>query len=112
VINNAQTTDLKIENNTLSAIVYKDKVSGEEKEVKSQMVFVEIGQIPNTEGFDKLRTNDFGEIVIDPRTNMTSVEGVFASGDITDIQYKQIIVAAGEGAKAAISINKYLQNKE
>lgn len=112
VINNAQTTDLKVENNALSAIVYKDKVSGEEKQVKSQMVFVEIGQIPNTEGFEKVKTNDFGEIVIDPKTNKTSVQGVFASGDITDIQYKQIIVAAGEGAKAAISINKYLQNKE
>ena len=76
------------------------------------MVFVEIGQIPNTEGFEVLEKNNFGEIVINPKNNMTSVDGIFASGDISDIEYKQIIVACGEGAKSAIAINKYLQAKE
>ena len=52
-----------------------------------------------------------GEIVVDPKTLQTSKKGIFAAGDITDIIYKQYIVAAGEGAKAALSAYNYLKNK-
>lgn len=71
-------------------------------------VFIEIGYIPNSEfmaGVVKL--NERGEIVIDDRCR-TSVEGIFAAGDVTNVPYKQIIVAAGDGAKAAMSAYEYL----
>ena len=71
-------------------------------------VFVAVGLIPNTDylkGF--LALNEFNEIVIDANCN-TSVDGVFSAGDATSIRVKQIIVAAGEGAKAALASHQYL----
>lgn len=71
-------------------------------------VFIEVGSLPATDylkGFVKLNKN--GEVVINSE-NMTSVEGIYAAGDITDIPEKQIVIAAGEGAKAAICAAKYL----
>ncbi len=71
-------------------------------------VFIEAGSLPATDylkGFIKL--NRAGEVIINSE-NMTSVEGVYAAGDITDIPEKQIVVAAGEGAKAAICAAKYI----
>lgn len=70
-------------------------------------VFIEIGLIPNTEFTDMVDKNEFGEIVVNSQ-NMTNVDGVFAAGDVTDILEKQIIVACGEGAKAALSAFKYI----
>ena len=58
-----------------------------------------------------LEMNEYEEIVINQKTNETSVKGVFASGDVTDIKYKQCIIASGEGAKAALSAYDYLKNK-
>jgi NADH-dependent peroxiredoxin subunit F len=86
----------------------------EEKTIKVQGVFIEIGSIPSTH-FDKLtQKNEKNEIIINEdkkkhMTNMTSVEGIFAAGDVTDTPEKQIAVATGEGVKAIISIFKYLQ---
>lgn len=75
-------------------------------------VFVEIGLDPNT-GFLKglVNTNDRGEIVVDGRCR-TSAEGVFACGDVTSVPQKQIVVAAGEGAKAAMSAYNYLATRK
>ena len=56
---------------------------------------------------DLIKLNEMGEIIID-KNNTTSVDGIFAAGDITDIPEKQIITAAGEGAKAAICAAKYI----
>lgn len=75
-------------------------------ELKVGGIFVEIGYIPNSE-IVKVKKNDYGEIIIDTK-NRTSVKGIFAAGDVTNISVKQIIVAAGEGAKAAISAADYL----
>ena len=71
-----------------------------------------VGWSPAT-GFlkDFVKLNDYGEIIIDPKTNETSVKGVFASGDVTDVKYKQCVIAAGEGAKAALSVYDYLKGK-
>lgn len=80
----------------------------EEKSLCVQGVFVEIGTVPNSrfvEGF--LELNEKGEIKVDCECR-TSVPGVFAAGDITDIPEKQVIVAAGEGAKAALGVYRYL----
>ena len=54
--------------------------------------------------------NEKGEIIINQGTNETSCPGVFAAGDVTNIKYKQMIIAAGEGAKAALSAYEYLKN--
>jgi alkyl hydroperoxide reductase subunit F len=76
--------------------------------LKVDGVFVEIGHTPKT-GWLKgtVDLNDRGEIITD-KSALTSLEGVFAAGDCTDVGYKQIVIAAGEGAKAALSAYKYI----
>lgn len=91
--------------------VVKDiKVSqnGKERKMDVDAVFVSIGYRPSTD-FAKgmLKMNDRGEIIID-KNNNTSVQGVFAAGDCTDIGEKQVIVAAGEGAQAFIAASEYI----
>jgi alkyl hydroperoxide reductase subunit F len=71
-------------------------------------VFVEIGLLPNTAfAMDILALNEYGEIVIDCQTQ-TGVPGVFAAGDVTNVRDKQVLVAAGEGVKAALRAHEYL----
>lgn len=107
-LNEVEVKEIKGDN-FVEKIIYKDKKTGEEKELKVEGVFVNIGWVPAT-GFlkDFVDLNKEGEIIIDPRTNETSVKGVFAAGDVTDVKYKQCIIAAGEGAKAALSAYNYL----
>jgi len=84
---------------------------GEKKELAVQGVFIEIGYIPNTEFLKNfVKLNSAGEIEIDSN-NRTSLTGVFAAGDCTNVPYKQIIIAAGEGSKAAISVFDYLAKR-
>lgn len=95
----------------VKSITLLDHTSGIEKELPLQGVFIEIGSMAATDYLaDLVKLNQSGEIVID-KNNMTSVEGVFAAGDVTDVIEKQIIVAAGEGAKAAIAAAKWLAKK-
>ena len=95
----------------VGAIKFLDKTSGEEKEIKVQGVFVEIGSLPSSEFFRGLiKTNQWGEIEINER-NHTSKEGIFAAGDVTSVPFKQTIIAAGEGAKAALSAYEYIAKK-
>ncbi|MFH1996970.1 MAG: FAD-dependent oxidoreductase [Candidatus Omnitrophota bacterium] len=84
--------------------------NGKEEEHKVQGIFVEIGLIPNS-GFtaDDIRKNGSGEIIID-KYNHTSVPGIFAAGDVTDVPEKQIIIAAGEGSRAALGVFHYLSH--
>lgn len=85
----------------------KIKREGKEEAVPLQGVFVEIGLLPNS-GFVKgIEKNKKGEIVID-NYNRTNIPGIFAAGDVTDVPEKQIIIAAGEGAKATLSAFGYL----
>lgn len=84
-----------------------------EKDLKLQGVFIEVGLTSNTDFIKKVKKNKWGEIMIFRSTksheeNMTSVPGIFAAGDVTDIPDKQIIVAAGEGAKAALASFNYI----
>ena len=82
--------------------------TGEKKRLNVQGVIVEIGLLPNSElVMDTVETNRIGEIVVDSKCH-TGVSGVFACGDVTDVPYKQIIVATGEGAKAALSAYDYI----
>lgn len=70
-------------------------------------VFVEIGSIPNSQIVDLAQKNQSGEIMVNPKCE-TSFPGLFAAGDVTDVPEKQIIVAAGEGCKAALTAFRYL----
>ncbi len=76
-----------------------------------QGVFVEIGLIPNSEFAKDVDKNQFGEIKVD-NYNQTSVPGVFAAGDVTDVPEKQIIIAAGEGSKATLGAFRYLMRNK
>lgn len=96
----------------VSAIVIEPASGGPQETMAVEGVFIEIGLQPNTDflrGFVEL--NQYGEIMVDCRSR-TSVPGVFAAGDVTDTPEKQIIVAAGEGAKAALAAYQFLLGVE
>jgi alkyl hydroperoxide reductase subunit F len=93
----------------VEAIVIRDLKSDEEKRLKVGGVFVEIGLLPNSELTGRItKLNDLGEIEINC-ANETGVPGLFAAGDVTNVVEKQIVVAAGEGAKATLQAHKYIQ---
>ena len=91
-------------------LVYEDKISNIEKNIKVQGVFVEIGWETISDFTPmKIKKNKFKEIIVDQKTQATSVKGIYAAGDVTDGLYKQTIVACGDAAKAALSVNEYLK---
>jgi len=95
----------------VEAVKIKDRSTGEEKTIEVDGVFVEIGLLPNSELVKGLvDMTDSGEVVVDCSCR-TSLEGFFAAGDVTTVPHKQIIISAGEGAKAALSAYSYLVNK-
>lgn len=99
-------------NEFVESIVYKSRETDEEKTLNVEGMFVEIGLSPRNEVVkDLVETNKIGEIVINPENNSTSVAGIFAAGDVTNIRQKQIIIAMGEGAKAALGAFEYLITK-
>ena len=105
---NAQTMEIVGNAGVVSALRYRNRSTEQEHEVPLQGVFVQIGLVPNTEWLKgTLELTRFGEIVVDTKGH-TNVAGVFAAGDCTTVPYKQIIIAAGEGAKAALSAFDYL----
>jgi len=104
----AQTTEVKGDGSKVNGLDYKDLVSGEMKHVRLEGIFVQIGLVPNTEWLKgTLELSRHGEIVVDAR-GQTSVPGIFAAGDVTTVPYKQIVIAVGEGAKAALSAFDHL----
>jgi alkyl hydroperoxide reductase subunit F len=104
VLNNAQTMAI-LGDKMVGGI--KVKHEGREELLAVQGVFVEIGLIPNSEFAKTIEKNEWGEIKINYH-NETNVPGVFAAGDVTDVLEKQIIIAAGEGAKACLGAFRYL----
>jgi len=105
---NAQTTEITGDGSKVNGIRYKDRASGTEHHIELEGVFVQIGLVPNTEFLKgTVELSKFGEIVIDAKCH-TNLPGVFAAGDVTTVPYKQIIIAAGEGSKAALSAFDYL----
>jgi alkyl hydroperoxide reductase subunit F len=96
---------------TVEGIDIESIETGESKRLNVKGIIVEIGLLPNSElVVDTLETNPIGEIVIDSSCR-TGVAGVFACGDVTDVPFKQVIVAAGEGAKGALSAYNYIINQ-
>ncbi|USX14337.1 alkyl hydroperoxide reductase subunit F [Oxalobacteraceae bacterium OTU3CAMAD1] len=108
VITSAQTTEIHGDGKIVNGLSYNDRVSGEARKVELEGVFVQIGLVPNTEWLKgTLALSRHGEIEVDAR-GQTSIPGVFAAGDVTTVPYKQIIIATGEGAKAALSAFDHL----
>jgi NADH-dependent peroxiredoxin subunit F len=104
----AQTTEVRGEGGKVNALVYKDRASGTEHVLELEGVFVQIGLVPNTEWLkDSLALSRYGEIEVDAK-GATNIPGVFAAGDATTVPFKQIVIAAGDGAKAALGAFDYL----
>ena len=103
---------------TLTSEIFGDKfVKGlkyktqdkQENTLEVEGIFIHIGMLPNTEFTPaKLEKNSFGEIIINHRTCQTNIPGLFAAGDVTDVPYKQIAIASGQGVSAALSVVAYL----
>lgn len=110
VIYNARTTAIEGEP-LVERVVYEDKETGEEKTVETQGVFVHIGLIPNSSFIgESVEKNHFKELVVDKKCQ-TSVPGLFAAGDVTDVAYKQLAIAAGQGVTAALSAIEYINQQ-
>lgn len=83
--------------------------TGEKSELKLEGVFVEIGSIPNTDFVkDLVKLNEFGEVVVDHKTQQTSEPGIWAAGDASDVIYKQNNISAGDAIKAVLNIQEFL----
>ncbi|MBK7676509.1 MAG: alkyl hydroperoxide reductase subunit F [Candidatus Accumulibacter sp.] len=108
VITHALSTEVTGDGKKVNGLMYTDRSSGEGHRVDLEGVFVQIGLLPNSEWLKgTIALSPRGEIEIDARTE-TSLPGVFAAGDVTTVPYKQIIIAMGEGSKAALSAFDHL----
>lgn len=112
IITNAQIT--KIEGKIfVNALYYEDRVSGIEKKLDVNGVFVEIGYSPATNFLGNLvELNEKKEVIFNPETLETKTPGLFSAGDCNVSRYKQIVMASGEGAKAALSAYQYIKRQK
>jgi alkyl hydroperoxide reductase subunit F len=95
--------------NFVSGAVIKNLQGGDPRRLEVTGVFIEIGMEPNSEPVAGLmKLNKWREVPVSS-ANETTMNGLFAAGDVTDVPEKQIVVAAGEGAKAALQAHRYLQ---
>lgn len=103
IVTNAKTKNILGDKQKVTAVEYEDQVTKEVVKVDLDGIFIQIGLIPNS-GFLKetVELTKFGEIVVDNK-GRTSAKGIYAAGDVTTTPYKQIIIAMGEGAKAALA---------
>ena len=94
----------------VKTLVYEDTNTKEEKTLSVEGVFIEIGYVPETSFVKELvDLDEEGEILFNPETSQTKTPGLFAAGDVSKLPYKQIVISAGEGAKAALSAINYLK---
>ena len=113
IVTNGQTTEILGAEGKVNGLRLKDRKSGEERTIELEGVFVQIGLVPNTEWLEEsgLELTKHGEIATDEE-GRTNLPGVFGAGDVTDVPYKQIVVAMGEGSKAGLSAFDYLIRTE
>ena len=112
IVTSALTTEIHGDGSKVDGLTYKDRNNDTVHRVDLEGVFVQIGLVPNTEWLkDSVSLTNRGEIEVDYRGE-TSIPGVFAAGDATTTPYKQIVIAMGEGSKAALSAFDYLIRQE
>jgi alkyl hydroperoxide reductase subunit F len=105
---NAQTTEITGADGKVNGLTYKDRATGQAHQLPLEGVFVQIGLVPNTEWLrGTIELSKHGEIIVDAK-GATNVPGVFAAGDCTTVPFKQIVIAAGDGAKAALGAFDHL----
>jgi NADH-dependent peroxiredoxin subunit F len=105
---NSQTTEITGADGKVNGLRYRDRATNEDHLVALEGVFVQIGLVPNTEWLKgTVDLSRFGEIEVDAKGH-TNLPGVFAAGDCTTVPFKQIVIAAGDGSKAALSAFDYL----
>ena len=105
---NAQTMEITGADGKVNGMKYKNRATEAEHLIPLEGVFVQIGLVPNTEWLKgTVELSKFGEIMVDAKGH-TNVPGVFAAGDCTTVPFKQIVIAAGDGSKAALSAFDYL----
>jgi thioredoxin reductase (NADPH) len=106
---NATIEDIQGGPNGVTGVTLVDTITGAKEPLATQGVFIAIGHAPNTAIFrGKLEMNEVGYLKVRHPTTYTSVEGVFAAGDVADPIYRQAVSAAGEGCKAAIDAERWL----
>lgn len=95
----------------MTGVRIKNRDSGEEKILPADGIFIEIGLLPNSDPvIDLVKTNPWKEVIVDCNCR-TSVEGVFGAGDVSTVPFKQIVISAGEGAKAALAAYEFLTKR-
>jgi len=108
IVTNAQTLEIKGDGERVTGLVYRERESGVEQEVALAGVFVQIGLVPNSDPVKGVaELSRFGEILVNAKGE-TSVPGLFAAGDVTNSAFKQIIIAMGSGATAALGAFEHL----
>ncbi len=108
IITNAATTEVIGNGSEVTGLRYVDRTTSEEKTLNVAGIFVQIGLLPNTEWLDgQIDLNEGAEIICDEK-GATSLEGIFAAGDCSSVPYKQIVIAQGSGASAALSAWEHL----
>ena len=108
VLTSAQTTEVTGDGKSVNGMRYIDRNTGASRQIELEGIFVQIGLLPNTDWLEgTVALSARGEIEVDSR-GQTSVAGVFAAGDVTTVPYKQIIIAMGEGSKAALGAFDHL----
>ena len=106
---NTEAVDVFGENNRMTGIRVLNNQTGQETEIKAKGLFYAIGHNPNTSLFQgQLELDEVGYIVVKPGTVETSVEGVYAAGDVQDHEYRQAVSAAGTGCMAALAAERWL----
>ncbi len=108
IFNNSRVKEILGDSFVQAIKIEEDK---KEKTLDVQGIFVEIGLIPNSDFAVDLEKNERKEVVVNQR-NETNIPGLFAAGDVTNVPEKQIIIAAGEGAKAVLSAFRYLSTRK
>lgn len=108
IFNNSRVKEILGDSFVQTIKIEEDK---EEKVLDVQGIFVEIGLIPNSDFAPSLEKNERKEIIVNQQ-NETNIPGIFAAGDVTNVPEKQIIIAAGEGAKAVLSTFRYLSTRK
>ena len=108
-----ETIDVYGENNLMTGVRVRNTQTGKESEIKSNGLFFAIGHKPNTDLFvNQIELDDVGYIKVTPGTVATSVEGVYAAGDVQDHEYRQAVSAAGTGCMAALAAERWLSERD